>query len=140
MSKSLLGPDEGLEGNVFGLDMTRRVSGTDTNGAVFAVEFDLEPGEEIPPHIHHNEEEILHVVDGEVESRVGEETVAAPAGSCHTIPRGTVHAQSNTGTEPATLFVIFTPGELDSLFEQSTEVSPDEFEELAADYGMEPAE
>jgi quercetin dioxygenase-like cupin family protein len=140
MTKSLLGPDEGLKGNVFGINMTRRVSGDDTDGAVFAVEFELSPGEEIPPHIHHNEQEVLYVVDGEIQSRVGDETVDAPAGSCHTIPRGTVHGQTNHGTDPATLLVMFSPAHVEELFEQSTEVTPEEFEELAADYGLEPAE
>lgn len=140
MSKSLLGPGEGLKGNVFGIDMTRRVSGDDTDGALFAVEFELPSGEKIPPHIHHNEEEILYVVDGEVESQVGDETLDAPAGACHTIPRGTVHAQANPGTDPATLLVMFSPAHVEELFEQSTEVTPDEFEDLAADYGLEPVE
>lgn len=138
MTGSLLGPGEGQEGNVFGIDMTRRVSGADTDGAVFAVEFDLPPGEEVPPHIHHNEEEVLYVVSGEIESRVGEESVDAPAGSCHTIPRGTVHAQANHGTDPATLLVMFSPAHLEDLFERSTEVTPEEFQELATEYGMEP--
>lgn len=140
MSGSLLGPGEGLDGHVFGTDMTRRVSGSDTDGAFFAVEFELAPGEEVPPHIHHNEEEVLYVVDGEVESRVGDETRDAPAGACHTIPRGIIHGQTNHGSDPATLLVMFAPAHLEELFEQSTQVSPEEFEELAADYGMEPAE
>ncbi|SEO77625.1 Cupin domain protein [Halogranum amylolyticum] len=140
MSKSLLGPGEGMAGHVFGLDMTRRVSGDDTNGAYFALEFELPPGEEIPPHIHHNEEEILYVIDGEIESRVGEETHKALAGACRAIPRGTVHAQANHGRDPATLLVIFSPPHLEELFERSAEVTPEEFQELAADYGMEPVE
>lgn len=140
MSESLLGPEEGLEGHVFGLEMTRRVSGADTNGAFFTVEFKLPPGEEVPPHIHHNEEEILYVVDGKIESQVGDKTLDAPAGACHTIPRGTVHAQSNNSTDPATLLVSFSPPHLEDLFEKSTDVSPEEFQKLAADYGMEPVE
>lgn len=140
MTGSLLGPGEGLDGRVFGLDMTRRVRGTDTGGAFFAVEFELSPGEEVPPHIHHNEEEILYIVSGEVESRVGDERIDAPAGTCHTIPRGTVHGQANHGSEPATLLVAFAPPHLEGLFERSTEVTEEEFEELAAEYGVEPAE
>lgn len=138
--ETLLGPDEGLDGHVFGIEMTRRVSSADTDGAFFAVEFELPPGEEVPPHIHHNEEEVLYVVAGEIESLVGDETLDAPAGSCHTIPRGTVHGQANHGAEPATLLVMFAPPHLEDLFERSMEVTPDEFEELAADYGIEPAE
>lgn len=140
MTETLLGPGEGLHGQVFGLEMTRRVRSTDTNGAFFAVEFDLPAGEEIPPHVHHNEEEVLYVVSGEIESRVGDERVTAPAGACHSIPRGTVHAQANHGTEPATLLVVFSPPHLEELFEKSTEVTADEFQELAADFGMEPVE
>lgn len=138
MTGSLLGPGEGLDGRVFGLEMTRRVRGADTDGAFFAVEFELAPGEEIPPHVHHNEEEVLYVVGGEIESRVGDERVDAPAGSCHTIPRGTVHAQANRGTEPATLLVAFSPPHLEDLFERSTDLTEEEFGELAAEYGMEP--
>lgn len=58
MTELLLGPGEGVDGNVFGLEMTRRVSGADTEGAFFAVEFELPPGEEIPPHIHFAAESI----------------------------------------------------------------------------------
>lgn len=140
MTDSLRGPGEGLTGTVFGIEMTRRVSGGDTDGAFFTIEFDLSPGEGIPPHVHHNEEEVVYVVSGEIESRVGDESVDAPAGSCHTIPRDTVHAQTNHSTEPATLLVTFSPPHLEELFEKSAEVSAEEFEGLAADYGMEPAE
>lgn len=140
MTESLLGPGEGLEGNVFGIDMKRRVSGDDTDGAFFALEFELPPGEEVPPHVHHNEEEIIYVVSGEIKSRVDNESTDAAAGSCHTISRGTPHAQANSSTEPATLLVMFSPPHLEELFKKSTEVTGDEFEELAAEFGMEPAE
>jgi quercetin dioxygenase-like cupin family protein len=140
MTGSLLGPGEGLDGNVFGIDMTRRVSSADSDGAFFALDFDLPPGEAIPPHVHHNEEEVLYVVSGTIESRVGDERIDAPAGSCHTIPRGTVHAQTNHGGEPATLFLTFSPPHVEELFERSTEVPAEEFEDVAAEYGMEPAE
>lgn len=140
MTESILGPGEGLHGQAFGLDMTRRVSGADTDGAFCAVEFELPPDEEIPPHIHHNEEEVLYVIEGEIKSQVGEETYDAPAGSCHTIPRGTAHGQSNHGTEPATLLLMFSPPHLEEPYKQSIEAESDKFEELAADYGLEPAE
>lgn len=35
---------------------------------------------------------------------------------------------------------MFSPAHVEELFEQSTEVTPDEFEDLAADYGLEPVE
>ncbi|WP_255417628.1 hypothetical protein [Halorubrum sp. 48-1-W] len=40
--------------------------------------------------------------------------------------------------EPATLLVMFSPPHFEELLEQRTELIPEEFGDLAADYGIEP--
>lgn len=70
----------------------------DTQGVSFFLR--LEPGAELPPHIHHADEECL-VVEGEL--RLGE-GILLRAGDYHFAPRGLPHATARS-TCGATLFL-----------------------------------
>ncbi len=131
------GPGEGEILKAFGLDFGIRIAGSETNGAWFAFEFELARGGEVPPHIHKNEEEVIFVLEGEIKSRVGERIVNASAGSCHLVPRGTVHGQTNRGTTTARLLLVFSPPHLEGMLREASRVSDDQFPEIAAKYGME---
>ena len=86
------------------------ITGEETGGAYFAMEAIVPPGGGPPPHIHQREDETFYLVEGEVEFRVGEETVTAGPGDFVNVPRGTVHNFRNAGTETARIVLTFTPG------------------------------
>lgn len=68
------------------------------------------PGAGPPPHTHRDQDETIHVLEGEF-SFVGEggaRTLGA-AGSSVSVPRGTVHAFKVVGGGPGRCLVVLTP-------------------------------
>jgi len=90
--------------------VTYKVTAGQTSGAFSHFEGTVQPGEGATPHIHHREDECFYVVEGEIEFLVGDEVVAARAGSLVYVPRGTVHALTNTGQAPTRVLGVITPG------------------------------
>ncbi len=109
-SAAHLARDEGSEIRAPGGPFTRKVAAVQTGGAYSLFERSVPAGGGDPPHIQHREDECLYVVEGELDLLVGEEVVAARAGSLIFVPRGTVHAFTNTGKTPARILDVTTPG------------------------------
>ena len=68
------------------------LDGRHTAGSVFLVEGRMEPGDAVPPHIHTHEDEIFHVLEGEVELMSDGEWQPGRAGDIIFLPRGIPHA------------------------------------------------
>ena len=109
-SAAHLARDEGRKIRAPGGAFTRKVAAGQTGGAYSLFERSVPAGGGDPPHIQHREDECLYVVEGELDFLVGEEVVAAQAGSLVFVPRGTVHAFTNTGKTPARILDVTTPG------------------------------
>ena len=117
------------------------VTGEETGGAYFAMEALVPPGGGPPPHIHHREDETFYLLEGEVEFRVGDETITAGRGDFLNVPRGTVHAFRNAGTEVARIVLTFTPAGMERFFEETldrapngAEDAPDNLDEVVTRY------
>jgi mannose-6-phosphate isomerase-like protein (cupin superfamily) len=67
------------------------------------------PGTGPPPHLHRSQDETHYVLEGHFEFVLGERKVNAGAGSVVYVPRTTVHAFTNTGTQKGKLLFINTP-------------------------------
>ena len=80
-----------------------KVSGEDTHGtmAVFEITFGW------PYHLHHDQDEWLYVIDGEVDFVIGKKHFRAAAGQSVFIPRHTPHGFSPVGT--ARMIDVFQP-------------------------------
>lgn len=96
-----------------------------------ALEFVVKPGGGVQPHFHKGHSDSFYVLEGELEFRLGDETLKAPAGSFVLAPPGVVHAFRNVSSETARAFNLHTPGgfaeyrrELEALRAQGVE--PDE--------------
>ena len=109
-SAAHLARDEGRKIRAPGGPFTRKVAAGQTGGAYSLFERSVPPGGGDPPHIQHREDECFYVVEGELDFLVGEEVLAARAGSLIFVPRGTVHALTNTGETPARILDVTTPG------------------------------
>ena len=91
-----------------------KADGAGTAGGFALIESLPAPGAPgLAPHRHRRSDEALYVLEGRVRARIGEETVDAAAGTFIFIPRGTVHAFANAGTEPARVLVLFVPAGLE---------------------------
>jgi len=90
-----------------------------TDGRAFAlVEATTPRGGGPPPHIHHREDEVIYVLEGELEFMVEGETVKGESESILYVPRGTLHTYTNVGTGPARYLGMVTPVGLEKFFEE----------------------
>src|SRR3954453_4257742 len=90
-------PKEGKDLWVAGELVTLKVVGADTDGAFVLLE-EVTPSQGgPPPHIHHQEDEVFYVLEGELEFLVGDRTILATAGSAVYGPRDILHAFKNVG-------------------------------------------
>ena len=103
------------------------VTGEESGGAYFAMEALVPTGGGPPPHIHTREDETFYVLEGEVEFRLGDETITAGPGDFVNVPRGTVHCFKNTGAATAKLVLTFTPAGIEHWFLETLERAPSEF-------------
>lgn len=69
-----------------------RISSNQTAGAFEVLEIAGPEGDGPPPHVHHERHELFYVLQGTVEFTLGQEQVAAEAGSLVFVPRRTRHA------------------------------------------------
>lgn len=85
-------------------------SGTPDAEMTFGTCF-IRPGERNPLHLHPNCEELLYVVSGSCEHRLGEETVRLAAGDMIRIPRNVPHWARALGNEPVFALIAFSSAE-----------------------------
>ncbi|HTT91790.1 MAG TPA: cupin domain-containing protein [Acidimicrobiales bacterium] len=85
------------------------ISGEVTEGAeqTFGI-VTIATGHANPLHLHPNCEEVLYVLSGACEHRVGDLTVEMRPGQAICIPRGTPHQARTTSTEPLVVAVSFS--------------------------------
>jgi mannose-6-phosphate isomerase-like protein (cupin superfamily) len=101
-------------------------------------------GDSPPLHIHHTEDEIFHVIEGELRVRLGDEelvvgageTVLAPRGQAHTYrvesPRARWLAITTRGDFERMVRALSRPAERSELPEPSGPPTPEQLDALAA--------
>ena len=113
------------------------VTGRDTGGKFACGEALLEPGSGQPLHIHHNIDELLYVLDGEIEFALEGRRFRSWAGGFVFIPQGSVHAFRNFSGTQARMLGIFSPPHLDGMFEAMLGQPLDAFPAISAAFGCE---
>ena len=93
-----------------GRDLVFKVSGDETGGAFDYFVVEVAPHGGPPLHVHHAQEETLHVLSGRFKVRVGDEEVVLEQGGFAFMPSGLPHAFLNLTDEPAEIVVVYTPG------------------------------
>jgi mannose-6-phosphate isomerase-like protein (cupin superfamily) len=116
--------DGGNKINVLGIPMVIRVHGRDTGGVVSAVESHDVPGGGPPPHIHHREDEMFQILEGEYEFIVDGKSIAAKPGTTIFAPRGVPHTYRYLGKTPGRLMCVITPSGFEGFFEEISALSP----------------
>lgn len=88
-----------------GYSVDCKLSAKDTDGAMCVFEFTTG----WPCHRHHEQDEWIYVVDGDLELVVGEKRFRAGPGESVFIPRNVAHGVSPVGDEPCKFIDIFQP-------------------------------
>lgn len=68
----------------------------------------IDPGKRNPLHLHPNCEELLYVLEGEADHRLGDEMIPLTAGDVIVIPRGVPHWAQATGDGPLVAVISFS--------------------------------
>ena len=93
-----------------GRDLIFKVTGEDTGGAFDYFIVEVAPHGGPPLHVHHNQEETIHVLKGRYKVRIGDEIFYCQEGGFAYLPSRVPHAFLNLTDEPGEIVVVYTPG------------------------------
>lgn len=121
--------------------------GTKTGGAFTVIELRIPPGFSGPPHVHHNEHQTDHVVEGELVFTVGDETIVADAGTIVHCPKDVPHSFRNESDSEALVYDWLHPAGFEEFMARAApevtdlsdppEPDMDRAMEIAPEYGLE---
>jgi quercetin dioxygenase-like cupin family protein len=116
-----------LTNAVTGETLVFRTTSADSNGERVVVETLVEPnGAVAAAHVHPAQDELFEVLGGEVEFRLGKQTVVAKPGDRVLVPAGTPHRFRNVGEETAHFVCEVTPAlEFEQLIETMFSLAAD---------------
>lgn len=128
--------------------MTIKATSEATNGALSIAEVTVEAGFSPPWHVHHREDEMMYVLEGNLLFRCGDQLFRGGPGSFVFLPRDIPHSFKNLSDQPARWLVLGTPAGLDRFFieagipavAEGLNPHPPDFRkmaEVAARYGQE---
>lgn len=136
---------------IVGDTYTFLLTGAQTGGACTMFHARVPPGKGLPPHVHHREDEIFHVLKGRIAFEVGGRTFTAGPGEVVYGTRDVPHLFRNVGDEEAEMVITCIPGGIDGFFltaglpapdpaQPAPEPTAEDIERLLAtarDYGIE---
>ena len=93
-----------------GRDLVFKVTGDDTGGAFDYFIVEVAPHGGPPLHVHHRQEETIHVLKGQYKIRIGDEVFECNEGGFAYLPSGVPHAFLNLTDQPGEVIVVYTPG------------------------------
>jgi mannose-6-phosphate isomerase-like protein (cupin superfamily) len=120
----VLAPGEGLRlQSGPGRDLIFKVTGEDTGGAFDYFIVEVAPHGGPPLHVHHNQEETIHVLKGRYKIRIGDEIFHLEEGGFAYLPSRVPHAFLNLTDEPGEIVVVYTPGGGHKFYEELGPIS-----------------
>jgi quercetin dioxygenase-like cupin family protein len=118
-----------------GRDLVFKVTGEDTGGAFDYFIVEVAPHGGPPLHVHHLEEETIHVRSGRLKVRIGDQVYTLERDGFAYLPAGLPHAFLNLTDEPAEIVVVYVPGGGHKFYEElgpATRTANPDREEIAA--------
>lgn len=141
MRAKVLHSHEGQYINVIGDNQYIKLTGEETGGAYTLIEQINPPGVGVPLHLHENEDETFHVMEGQVEFTLDGKPVTAGAGTTLYLPRRVRHAFKVVGQAAARVLVLLSPSGLERMFRELAQLpaGPPDMESvigICARYGV----
>ena len=129
---------KGVNANILDL----KVSGKDTNGELAIFEqTGLSPRRGTPLHVHHNQDEIFNVIEGEYHFIVGKDKHKLKAGDTIFLPRKVPHAWTQVSKKAKMNVIVQPAGKLEAFFVTMAalkdEPTKDQIAKIFADNDME---
>jgi mannose-6-phosphate isomerase-like protein (cupin superfamily) len=116
--------DEGTPLKVFADTIMIKLPSERTKGSVLDNRGYYSPGAGAPPDVHHREDEMFYVLEGEYEFRCGDRVFKATKGGLVALPRDIPHAFKNTGNTPGKTLLFLIPGGTEKAFEEVSRMPP----------------
>jgi mannose-6-phosphate isomerase-like protein (cupin superfamily) len=122
-ARSVIGSGDGAKFKVGPDTMTAKVMSPDDHFSL--IEYESIPGVPGPPlHVHHGNEEVFFILDGEIDFSLEGTTTRVGRGACVHVPKGKAHAFVNAGMTNARWVGIFTPGRFQGLVAELGSILP----------------
>jgi quercetin dioxygenase-like cupin family protein len=114
-----------IQNPVSGERITFIQTAADTDGELLEIELELAADGQVPgAHVHPEQEERFHVLEGTMKFRLGLRTIVAEAGDSVVVPAGRVHKFTNAGDGPARARVEIVPAlDMEDLFTTTAELA-----------------
>jgi mannose-6-phosphate isomerase-like protein (cupin superfamily) len=125
------------------LGVTHKLTSDQSGGAFYVCEAVFGPESGSPLHIHHFEDEVIQVLEGEIQIRLDRDNLHAPAGGILHLPKKIPHALQNPLKVPLRIMVHAIPGGLEHYFDevdaalQNGSFNPEVHVEISRKYGLE---
>ena len=125
------------------LGVTHKLTSAQTNGAFYLCEAIFAPESGSPLHIHHYEDEVIHVLEGAIDIRLDGKKLQAEAGGIIHLPKKIPHALQNSQKTPLRILVFAIPGGLEGYFDevdtalQNGSLSKETHTKISTKYGLE---
>jgi mannose-6-phosphate isomerase-like protein (cupin superfamily) len=125
------------------LGVTHKITSEQSGGAFYLCEAVFGPESASPLHIHHHEDEVIHVLEGTIDIRLDNDTLHAPEGGIVHLPKNIPHALQNPLKTPLRILVYAIPGGLENYFDevdaalQDGSFNPEVHTKISAKYGLE---
>jgi mannose-6-phosphate isomerase-like protein (cupin superfamily) len=109
-------PDSGRALKLTGV--THKLVSQQTGGGyyLFQAEFDAESGNRL--HVHTNEDEVVFVLQGAIQIRLGDGRLEAGEGGVAHLPKGIPHALYNPLKTPLRIMALAIPGGIEKFFDE----------------------
>ena len=100
------------------LGVTHKLTSSQTRGAFYICEAVFAPESGSPLHIHHYEDEVIHVLEGAIDIQLDKEKLSASAGGIVHLPKNIPHALQNPLKTLLRIMVYAIPGGLENYFDE----------------------
>ena len=124
METKFLAPGSGQSLNVIGDNQIVRLTGEDTGGAFALIEQHNPPGVGVPMHLHENEDELFHIVEGSMEFTTQGKTHLATAGTSVFLPKNIPHSFVTVGDVPVKTLLMVFPAGAEKMFYELNDLPP----------------
>lgn len=95
---------------MMGIELNIKVSKDESANKISSIEQTVSPGAGSPPHILHDADKMIYVIEGKFLLRNGNQNIEGAAGTMVYIPKGVIHNFKNIGTAQGKILVTLTPG------------------------------
>lgn len=125
------------------IGVTHKLTGQQNGGGYYLFEFTFGPESGNRLHVHAHEDEVVFVIEGAIEIRLGGEKFTAQTGGVAHLPKQIPHALRNPLKTPSKYLGVAIPGGMEKFFdalaaaEQAGKLDDRTHREISALYGIE---